>query len=219
VCEQQKKGFFQKHWILIIGLMSLVFPISGIVFFVQTFWGMEYFSKNPTEWGQFGDYFNWIIGWVIGVANLILLYNLTQVANRLDESRLGKELDFQQKSLQKQLTFELYKDFITKLDDYTTQYAVIQNSIENDDDIAQVKKSKLYLAFIFNLAKSGKENFNELFVASTGSANELQECFDVLITATENYIKQTDGENLDKFRDSVFKLKTSIFKQVKIDTK
>ena len=36
------------------------------------------------NWGQFGDYFNWIIGFV----NLILLVKLTQIANNLSSKGL-----------------------------------------------------------------------------------------------------------------------------------
>jgi hypothetical protein len=85
-------------------IVMLVLPILGLGSFIFNFCS-QYLSDDIARWGQFGDYFNWIISWFIGSANLVLLYRLTIIAR-----------SFQKEDTAKQVSYEFIKSIITSID-------------------------------------------------------------------------------------------------------
>jgi hypothetical protein len=94
--------FIQKHKLELLTVFSL--PILGLAFFIINF-SSHGLSNDITQWGQFGDYFNWIISWFIGSANLVLLYRLTLIARV-----------FNKEDTAKQASYEFIKNIITSID-------------------------------------------------------------------------------------------------------
>lgn len=186
----------------------LIIPFSGAALFIYKFQNQEnFFSGDPQNWGQFADYFNW----VTGVINTILLYSLTMFANKLQKTNSDRELAIQTHGLEKQLKFELYKDFLIKLEDYINKY--ITDNSSNDEKIKE--NATFHIRFIQTLAQSAKENFSGLI--------DNPDFFSLCDTLNQNAAKLVstpqNKENYLNLTKTVTKIKSALFKQVKIDSK
>ncbi len=174
-------------------ILLLLFPLAGIIIYMWTFrqcpngWYFDCISSDPANWGQFGDYFNWIIGFV----NLVLLIKLTQIANDL-----GK------KSLEKELTFEIYKNFLAKIDKYVDEY---KQALKDGNNVSV----RLSQASIVDLTNSAKEDFSQFF-----DAIELTE-FKTLCNYVANQYGKVEESNTKEFFNNVSKIRTFLYKQVK----
>ncbi len=96
------REFLKKYKVELI--VTLVLPAIGLGLFIFNF-RSQYLSDDIARWGQFGDYFNWIISWFIGSANLVLLYRLTIIAR-----------SFQKEDTAKQASSEFIKNIISSID-------------------------------------------------------------------------------------------------------
>ncbi len=174
-------------------------PLLGTLLFFYMFFRNR-LSHELIDWAHTGEYFHWIVE----AFNLVLLYRLTQVAHNLQEKVSNEEISTQKTNLEKQLKFELFKDFISKIDDYLSKFA---ETYPNES-------SKLYLALIAHLADSAKENFSGLI-----DEEGFEELCDVLYEKATDHTQKEENENLVELTTSINKIKTMLFHQVKLETK
>lgn len=76
-------------WI-IVGIVSIsILTVFGL--YILNFHDHE-ISKNPEEWGQFGDYIGGVLNALVSVLNLILITYLTVKIAKIDEDRSKNNL-------------------------------------------------------------------------------------------------------------------------------
>lgn len=196
--------FIGRFWKYILLCVSPFLVALG--FYVWKLGNLE-LSSTSDKWGQFSDFLMSSVTLSLGLGNLFLLYLLTRIANDLNETNLDKELSLQKKTLEKQLAFEIYKDFISRIDDYTIKY------LSNRSDA----NSKLYLALIHTLADSAKDNFKDLI--DDVNKESFESLINELCAETEKQFDNTNNQSVKEFTASISKIKTILFQQVKLDTK
>jgi hypothetical protein len=188
-------GFVKRFRIAIVVCIAPCLIAIGIYV-----WNFRSSSLSPSaaEWGQFSDFLNSSIAVCLGIGNLLLLYLLTRVANKLHGD-----------SLERQLKFELYKDFIIKLDDYSVRCLSDR----------QNESSDIFLAFIYHHAKSAIENFEGLVdVEIKEDDKTFSDLCEQLATDADAFIgRKIEPQYLNAFVASVTKMKTMIFRQIKLD--
>jgi hypothetical protein len=175
--------------ILYITVCSI--PVIGIMLYLLKFgkcptsWNLNFLSDEPTSWGVFGDYANWIIG----VANLILLFKLTQIANLLLKQ-----------SVSHQIRSEIIKNFIENIQ--IDQIKILSTS---EDKNSLGKEICINLMLRLRLAR---DEFGTL--VSVENSKEINAKIDVCIEAVNSYILatecffgNTDNHKKVKFTDQV----------------
>lgn len=187
-----------RSWIFY--LIFVTPPLLGTILFGYMFFFRNRLSHELIDWAHTGEYFHWIVE----AFNLVLLYRLTQVAHNLQEKVSNDEISNQKTNLEKQLKFELFKDFISKIDDCLSKFA---ETYPNES-------SKLYLALIAHLADSAKENFSGLI-----DAEGFEELCDVVYEKATDHTYNKENENLVELTTSINRIKTMLFHQVKLETK
>lgn len=174
-------------------------PLIGIVLFLYHFAGTPV-SHELTDWAHFGEYFHAIVE----ACNLVLLYKITQIAHNLQEKVSEDEISMQKTNLEKQLKFELFKDFITKIDEYIGKF------LENHRD----ESSKLYIVLIDHLAISAKENFEGLI-----DNKEFDSLCDELSEKAMHHLNENSYNSFKELIASANKTKTILCHEVRLDSK
>jgi hypothetical protein len=68
-----------RYWIILLLAISVMFVVA---FYFLKF-HMRSITDNPTEWGNFGDYFNGMLSPIIGIINTVILIYIAIVGNGL----------------------------------------------------------------------------------------------------------------------------------------
>lgn len=80
--------------------------ISTFIFYIINFFELD-ISKNPNDWGPFGDYFGGILNPIIGIANIIILLLISYQIASWDNKRHRNEF-----------LYKAYCNLSEKLDNY-----------------------------------------------------------------------------------------------------
>jgi hypothetical protein len=165
-------------------------------------WYFDCISSDPANWGVFGDYFNWIIGFV----NLVLLVKLTQIANDLLKSNTTK-----------QIKAEIIKDIIKSIDQNRDSLVAAWS---NNRDVKGIRQHILLLHAIFD---SASWEFKVLLDNDADKANlseierRINNCKTGLTTLMED-IKKPQGSfpNLiSAFFTEISELKLLLYQEIK----
>lgn len=115
-------------------------------------------SSEHSDWGAFGEYFNLFVG----IINLVILYEISDTANKIHKG-----------SVNKQLKADVYKDFLQRIDNHSENMIVC---LLSESDITSA--AHLMLTTVEN----GKTDFSILLGAIHQDFN--LQC-DELISATK----------------------------------
>lgn len=130
-----------KYTVISVGLISLIF----VSLYVIKFWGTT-LSNNSTEWGDFGDYMGGTVNTLLSLANVIVLYKLSQIAKGFEEKSLQRQLEHQRNSLDLEFKFELLKDLHNNINEFmiiTRQFRK-NKKIDELKEFIILQKMKLY---------------------------------------------------------------------------
>lgn len=182
--------FLWRYWPYILLCFS---PLAIAIYKYREAFDSAALSGSQEVWAQFGDFFNFPVAISLGLANLLLLYQLTRVANRIQAS-----------SLEQQLKFELYRDFISGLDEFFRSYLSGYSGNEG----------AIYLGLIDSHLRSSADNFEGLldeesmgkFRAACGTAREKAAALN----------KEKNPGNVTALADAISAIKGIIFQQTRI---
>lgn len=130
--------------------------ITPLILYIITFYGQS-ISKDPANWGQFGDYVGGVLNPIIAVMNLIVLIFISIYLSKLDSHRHFNEY-----------RFNAYREVCLKLDES-------DRTSESLTNLAYyLENFQFYNQFLF---RNRKKSFNLkaiLLIEKTKRLSELQ---------------------------------------------
>ncbi|MCE5311936.1 MAG: hypothetical protein LLF86_02150 [Nitrospiraceae bacterium] len=154
----------QNHIIKIaIVITATLLIIPSVVYFFS--FHSNGISKDPANWGVFGDYLNPFVA----LANLVVLVFLAYLASQFEDKRNKKTLDLQKKIQFNEIRYNAYKDILEAL--YTFDGALKHYTYEKHESLELIiSRAKIERAFkastYFFIDFKHPDTTNELLVLS-----------------------------------------------------
>jgi uncharacterized membrane protein len=108
---------------ILLSITALIFISIPAIFYIYYF-GLNTISKNPSDWGPFGDYFGGILNPIISILTLIVTIYIAIEISKIEDKRNEKTLNFEKRRFLNELreneyrriSLELQKLSLLKLD-------------------------------------------------------------------------------------------------------